>query len=160
MRTNTRRFGLIAVVMTSVAIMAPAYTAVAAGKQPALKGIISTMPTGGRVGTWTVGGTSVQVTRATRIQVQGNPLAMGSCSEVKIANANGILSALMIETKPAAVCADDSQSLQTAQTAQGDVRREDRQQDRHNDDHGGNRGIDDKGSRHDDAPRSEKHGGK
>ncbi len=68
-------------------------------------GVIQSLPSGGWFGDWIVGGRTVHVTAATRIEQEHGPIAVGACVEVKgWPSANGSINATKIETQEPYKC--------------------------------------------------------
>ncbi|MDQ7030421.1 MAG: DUF5666 domain-containing protein [Ardenticatenia bacterium] len=83
-----------------------ALAGVADGGELEHKGIIESMPAGGRVGEWRIGGQVFQVTSSTRFEVEHGLPAVGTCAEVKYYVDNGTNVAVKVETKGADECGD------------------------------------------------------
>lgn len=69
--------------------------------QPEFKGTIQSLPaTGGFIGDWRVGGRTIHVSSATRIEAEDGPVAVGAFVEIKGAvRADGSMDATKIEVK-------------------------------------------------------------
>ncbi len=65
-----------------------------------LKGIVTALPAGGGAGDWTIGGRTVHVSTATRIETEGGVPAVGSLAEVKgTTRADGSIDATELEIR-------------------------------------------------------------
>ena len=75
------------------------------GESMELFGVIESLPDGGLLGDWTVGGETVVVTETTKLEAEYGPFQVGSCVEVKgVLQDDGSLASYEIETKPMSKC--------------------------------------------------------
>lgn len=69
------------------------------------KGIVLSLPTGGLIGNWVVGGKTVKVTSSTRIQQENGLVAAGACVEVKgQTQADATVNATEVDTRRGSEC--------------------------------------------------------
>ena len=67
-----------------IAAMTPVFTAQAATNDgPEYKGFVESMPAGGRIGTWVIGGQTFIANASTEFENEHGSLAVGSCAEVE-----------------------------------------------------------------------------
>lgn len=64
------------------------------------RGIISSKPTSGNIGTWVIAGKNFSATRSTQFDVVDGPLVVGGCAKVKIRNG----AVKEIDSEPAGDC--------------------------------------------------------
>ena len=105
MNGNNRKYLFAAVMIVLLLAMMPALVLA----QMSHRGLVETMPDGGRAGTWTIGGMTFTADANTDFDLDKGPLAVGVCAEVEYVIQGGNNIATQIASKSADDCAGEPQ---------------------------------------------------
>ncbi|RME43342.1 MAG: hypothetical protein D6791_15700, partial [Chloroflexi bacterium] len=90
---------LLALFMTGFPGVSAAQAPAAAPADSGLewRGVVESMPSGGFIGTWVIGGKTFEANAGTRIKQEHGPLQVGVCAKVEYQVVGGVNQALQIE---------------------------------------------------------------